>query len=48
MDIKLTVDEIEVLKLVLSDIVIQDRTGQIGVMHGVDCFVSLHIVSHVL
>lgn len=43
MQVKLTADEAEILKLVLSEVVIQDRTGQVGIMHGADRFISLHI-----
>ena len=43
MEVRLTENEAEMLKLVLSEIVIQGRTGQVGIMHGADRFVSLHV-----
>lgn len=43
MEVKLTEDEIEVLKLALSEVVIQNRTGQIGILHGANRFVSMNI-----
>lgn len=43
MEVKFTGDETEILKLVLSEVVIQDRTGQVGTMHGAYRFISFHI-----
>ena len=36
-------EEIELLKIVLSKVVIQQRTGSIGIIHGQDRFVSTNI-----
>jgi F0F1-type ATP synthase epsilon subunit len=40
MEIKITSDEIEVLRKVLHNVVIKSRTGEIGIMHGAERFVS--------
>ncbi|MRX27922.1 hypothetical protein [Kangiella sp. HZ709] len=42
-ELKLTEDELEAIKIALSELVVQDRTGQLGIMHGANRFVSLHI-----
>ena len=42
-DIKFTNDEVSVLRSVLSNIVIRKRTGEIGIIHGADRFVSTHL-----
>lgn len=39
-EIKLTSDEVYILKAILSKLVIKGRTGEIGIMHGMDLFVS--------
>jgi len=41
MEVRLTEEEKEVLKWILEEIVIKDRTGSIGIMHGADRFVSM-------
>jgi len=41
MEVRLTEEEKEVLKWILEEIVIKDRTGAIGIMHGADRFVSM-------
>lgn len=40
---RLTSDEIEALKLVLGAIRIRSRTGELGIAHGADRFVSTNI-----
>ncbi len=40
MDIKLSENELQLLRGVLSQIVIKDRTGELGIMHGANRFVS--------
>ena len=40
MDIKLTDDEIKMLRLVLQSVAIRARTGDLGIMHGMNRFVS--------
>lgn len=37
-------DEAEMLRLILSKVVVEKRTGQIGIVHGADRFVSTHVV----
>ncbi len=41
MEMKLTEDEKEVLKWILEEIVVEDRTGAIGMIHGADRFISM-------
>ena len=43
MDIKISESEKEILKIVLSQIIIKKRTGELGVVHGIDRFVSSNI-----
>lgn len=44
MEIKIFEAELEILKLLLSQITIKNRTGEIGIMHGTERFVSTKIV----
>ena len=37
-------DEAELLRLILSKVVVEKRTGQIGIVHGAYRFVSTHVV----
>ena len=39
-ELKLTEDETQALRAVLSCLVLRDRTGELGLMHGADRFVS--------
>ena len=39
-DIKLSPDEAQALRVALSTLVIRDRTGELGVLHGMERFVS--------
>lgn len=39
-DIKLTPDEANALRVALSSLAIRNRTGELGVLHGMDRFVS--------
>ena len=39
-DVKLSPDEVQALRALLSTLVIRDRTGELGVMHGMARFVS--------
>ena len=39
-EIKLSDDEIAVLRVVLRAVVIKSRTGELGIVHGMDRFVS--------
>jgi hypothetical protein len=39
-EVKLTSDEAAVLKSVLAKLAIRQRTGEVGIMHGADRFVS--------
>jgi F0F1-type ATP synthase epsilon subunit len=41
-EIKLTSDEASALKNALSGFVIRTRTGELGILHGMDRFVSTH------
>lgn len=40
MDVKLDSDEVAVLKILLSEVVIKNRSGELGIMHGANRFVS--------
>jgi hypothetical protein len=39
-EIKLSSDEAQALRLALSTLVVRDRTGELGVLHGLERFVS--------
>jgi len=39
-EVKLTAEEADVLRLVLASLAIKARTGEVGVLHGMDRFVS--------
>jgi hypothetical protein len=39
-ELKLTEDEAQALKAILSCLVLRDRTGELGLLHGADRFVS--------
>ena len=40
MDVKLTDDEVKMLRLVLQSVAVRARTGEIGIVHGMGRFVS--------
>ena len=44
MEIKLSDSEIEVLKIIMSQLAIKGRTGEVGIMHGSDRFVSTQVI----
>jgi hypothetical protein len=39
-EIKITDDETQALRAILSCLVLRDRTGELGLLHGADRFVS--------
>ena len=39
-ELKLTEDETQALKAILSCLAVRDRTGELGLLHGADRFVS--------
>ena len=41
---KLTAEEIDALRWVLQTVVVKQRTGEVGIMHGADRFVSTRLV----
>jgi hypothetical protein len=43
-DVKLTSEEIAVLRAALSKFAIRGRTGELGVLHGLDRFVSTQLI----
>ena len=43
MEAKLKDDEVQALKAVLGRIVIRSRTGEVGIMHGMERFVSTQL-----
>lgn len=38
-----TNEENELIRLILSEVVIKDRTGEVGIIHGADRFISTNI-----
>ena len=42
-EVKLLDSEIDALRLVLRSLSVRDRTGEIGIMHGADRFVSTKV-----
>ena len=44
MEIKLTQEEVDTLKPIISKLCIRRRTGELGILHGLDRFVSLQII----
>lgn len=44
METKLSSEELKILGKVLSKIVIKSRTGELGIMHGADRFVSTQLL----
>jgi hypothetical protein len=42
-DVKLSTDELEMLRVALTPLVIKIRTGELGIVHGMERFVSTHI-----
>jgi hypothetical protein len=43
-EVKLTQEEVAVVRAVLSRVVIRERTGEIGILHGADRFVSSQLL----
>ena len=43
-EVKLTSDEAAVLRAALAKLAIRQRTGEIGIMHGADRFVSSQLI----
>jgi hypothetical protein len=43
-EVMLTPDEAAILRAVLSQIVIRDRTGEVGILHGLERFVSTQLI----
>lgn len=43
MNLHLNKEEAELLQTILSVFVIKDRTGEIGIVHGANRFISTHI-----
>jgi hypothetical protein len=41
-EVKLTEEEAEALRVILSCLVLRDRTGELGMLYGADRFVSTH------
>jgi hypothetical protein len=41
--VTLTEDEVSVLREVISRLVVRDRTGELGIPHGLGRFVSTHL-----
>ena len=41
-DIKLSPEEAQILRTVLNTIVVRDRTGEFGILHGLERLVSTH------
>lgn len=43
METSLSSEEVEILKLILSKLVIKNRTGELGILYGLDRFISTQI-----
>ena len=43
-EVKLTSEEIAVLRFTLSKFAVRGRTGELGVLHGLDRFVSTQLI----
>lgn len=43
-EVKLTPDEIAVLRCALSKLTVRGRTGELGILHGLDRFVSTQLI----
>lgn len=43
MEMNLSSEEIEILKMALSKLIVKNRTGEIGILHGLDRFISTQI-----
>ena len=43
MKINLTKDESDILKILLSQLVIKKRTGEVGIIHGAERFISTRL-----
>ena len=43
MDIKLNDQEIAILRALLTELTIRKRTGELGIMHGMERFVSTNV-----
>lgn len=43
-DTKLSSEELQVLRAVLAPLVVKSRTGELGVLHGMDRFVSTQVI----
>lgn len=43
-DIKVTTEEATVLKAVLARLAIRSRTGEVGIVHGMDRFISSQLI----
>jgi hypothetical protein len=43
-DIKVTTEEAAVLKAVLARLAIRSRTGEVGIVHGMDRFISSQLI----
>jgi hypothetical protein len=43
-DTKLSPEELQVLRAVLAPLVVKSRTGELGILHGMDRFVSTQVI----
>lgn len=42
-DTKLSSEELQVLRAVIASLVVKSRTGELGILHGMERFVSTHV-----
>lgn len=43
-DVKLSSEELQLLRMIISPLVIKSRTGELGISHGMDRFVSSQVI----
>ena len=43
-EVRLTPEEVQALRVAVSSLVLKARTGEVGIMHGADRFVSTQLI----
>ncbi len=43
-DVKLSSDELQILRTIMANLVIKSRTGELGICHGMSRFVSAQVI----
>ncbi len=42
-DTKLSAEELQILRVVIAPLVVKSRTGELGILHGMERFMSTHV-----